>query len=492
MINTLVLLTKGYFDFQCQLISETKLLVLCFELEPTLNLKQIIFEFFLLEKTHYSSILIFVPEITPRVEYTFDLIFQNILGIGLIFTTKKDEFLQSELPKINYSQTNLFSGLFLKAHSLLFQKTISVQEIEVVEYQQTQLFFPTSEDSFLPFDPFACAFYMVSRYEEYLSESTDEHELFTDTENIVVRHGLNQKPIVDTMAYLVAEKISVQFPEFKIRKRTFQFVTIIDIDNAWAFKNKSIFVSFGAILKAVFHGRCDELKQRLIVFLGLRKDPYDNYKYILETYKGLLNNILFFILMGDRDQFVKSISHKNKNFRQLITNISSVCEVGIHPSYTSNNKPWLFETEKERLEDIIRKPVKKSRQHLLKLKLPQTYQQMMKAGISDDYTMGFASLAGFRAGTCTAYFFFDLSRNKKTELLIHPFQLMDVTLKNYLHLDTDEACQMIGELMLEVKKVNGTFISLWHNESLKDSGKWLGWRKVFEQILETGLKYTND
>ena len=46
---------------------------------------------------------------------------------------------------------------------------------------------------------------------------------------------------------------------------------------------------------------------------------------------------------------------------------------------------------------------------------------------------------------------------------------------------------MIEELMLEVKKVNGTFISVWHKESLKDSGQWLGWRNVFEQILKKGL-----
>ena len=355
-----------------------------------------------------------------------------------------------------------------------------------------QLFFPTSGDSFLPFDPFASAFYIVSRYEEYLSESTDEHERFTDSENILVRHNLHLKPIVDMMAYWVAEQVSGHFPNFKIPRRTFQFVTSIDIDNAWAFKNKSPMISFGAILKAVFQKRWDELKQRFVVFLGLREDPYDTYKYILETYKGLLHHVIFFILLGNRDQYDKNISFKNKRFRQLIADLSSVCEVGIHPSYASNSKPWLFETEKERLEDIILKPVTKSRQHFLKLKLPQTYQQLIKLGISEDYTMGFASLAGFRAGICTPFYFFDLSRNKATKLLIQPFQVMDVTLKNYLQMEAEEASQLIEELMMEVKKVNGTFISLWHNESLKDSGQWLGWRKIFEQILKTGLKYSNE
>ena len=445
-----------------------------------------------MEKTNDSTLLIYSPVITPRVEYSFDLIFKNILGIELIFTTSSEEFLQSVLPKINYSPINLFSGLFLKSHLLLFEKTISVFEIEVIDYQEMELFFPTSGDSFLPFDPFASTFYIVSRYEEYLSESTDEHERFTDSENILVRHNLHQKPIVDMMAYWIAGLISGQYPGFKIRRRNFQFITSIDIDNAWAFKNKSPMISFGAIMKAISHGNWDELKQRLIVFLGLQKDPYDTFKYILETYKGLLHHLLFFILIGNRDQFDKNISFKNKRFRQLIANLSSACEVGIHPSYASNSKPWLFETEKERLEEIMMKPVTKSRQHFLKLKLPQTYQQLLKLGISEDYTMGFASLAGFRAGTCTGFYFFDLSRNRRTKLLIQPFQTMDVTLRNYLQMEPEEAWRLIEELMGEVKKVNGTFISLWHNESLKDSGHWLGWRKVFEQILETGLKYSNE
>jgi hypothetical protein len=70
--------------------------------------------------------------------------------------------------------------------------------------------------------------------------------------------------------------------------------------------------------------------------------------------------------------------------------------------------------------------------------------------------------------------------------------VMDVTLKNYLEMSPEQAWHLIEKLMSEVKKVNGTFVSLWHNESLKDSGQWFGWRKVFEQILETGLKYEHE
>jgi hypothetical protein len=444
------------------------------------------------ETTENSTILIFVPEATSRMEYIFEFIFGNILGVEYRFTTQNKEFQESELPKINYSGTSLSSGLFMKAHAILFEKDLEKQEIQEVRFQDDRLFFPSSEDSFLPFDPFACSFYLITRYEEYQLEHADEHERFTDSDNLLAILGTHQKPVVDQMAYWIAERITGQYPYFTIRNRSFQFYTTIDIDNAWAYKNKSYLVSIGAFLKALLTGQWREVKQRLIVALGIQTDPYDTYSFILSTYQGITDHLKFFFLMGDRNRFDKNISHKNKAFRQLITDLASICVVGIHPSYVSNKKIWLFQKEKERLENIIKRPVTLSRQHYLKLRFPKTYSNLLKSDITNDFTMGFAALVGFRAGTCTPFPFFDLTRNECTELTIHPFQVMDVTLKNYLHLDPEEAGQLIDELMREVKKVNGTFVSLWHNESLKDSGHWSGWRRVFEKLHQNGLKLQNE
>ncbi len=439
-----------------------------------------------------TAVLIFVPEITPRITFILEFIFQTILGIEVSYTSDSGEFVLSGLPKINYSQNNISSGLFLKAHTILFEKGIARQDLVEVNYQEQRLFFPSSEDSFLPFDPFACSFYLLTRYEEYLPGPKDEHERFPDSENILVRQGLNHTPIVDRMAYWIADKLSEEFPVFKVAQRTFRFQTTIDIDNAWAYKNKNIGIWMGAAFKTVLCGHWKELTNRVAVRFGLKKDPYDTYDSILETYKGCPDRLQFFILLGDRNTYDKNISYKNKVFRQLIVNLSAVCKVGIHPSYASNTYPGMMKTETERLEEIIQKPVTQSRQHFLKLKFPETYHTILNSGITDDYTMGFAGLVGFRAGTCTAFPFFDLSSNQRTELMIHPFQVMDVALKNYMCMSPKKAWQVIEEIMLEVKKVKGTFIGLWHNESLSDSGSWQGWQKVFEQMTETGLKLEHE
>jgi len=43
--------------------------------------------------------------------------------------------------------------------------------------------------------------------------------------------------------------------------------------------------------------------------------------------------------------------------------------------------------------------------------------------------------------------------------------------------------ETIKKLIEEVKKVDGTFSSLWHNESLSDEQRWKGWRRVYEELL---------
>jgi hypothetical protein len=61
---------------------------------------------------------------------------------------------------------------------------------------------------------------------------------------------------------------------------------------------------------------------------------------------------------------------------------------------------------------------------------------------------------------------------------------MDTTLQQYLSLSPEQAKQRIDRLIAEVKAVEGTFVSLWHNSSLHDTGDWTGWRDVYEHLIE--------
>jgi hypothetical protein len=111
-------------------------------------------------------------------------------------------------------------------------------------------------------------------------------------------------------------------------------------------------------------------------------------------------------------------------------------------------------------------------------------------GITDDFSMGYPSVSGFRASIAMPYKFFDLKKNDITSLTIHPVSVMDVTLRDHNHLDPDQALEKIKSLINTVKTVRGKFIPIWHNESLSEYGRWQGWRRVYEEMLRYAVSQT--
>ncbi len=164
--------------------------------------------------------------------------------------------------------------------------------------------------------------------------------------------------------------------------------------------------------------------------------------------------------------------------------MSDFAKIGIHPSYSSNSNHSKLLKEIKRLETITKKEVTKSRQHFLKLTLPETYNHLCDLGIADDYTMGYASVVGFRASICTPFTFYNLDLETVLPLKVHPFAVMDATLLYYMKLNTEEAMKKISDLIEEVKKVDGTFISLWHNDTFSDYKQWLGWKDVYKNMIK--------
>ena len=102
--------------------------------------------------------------------------------------------------------------------------------------------------------------------------------------------------------------------------------------------------------------------------------------------------------------------------------------------------------------------------------------------------MGYASQVGFRAGTSLPFYFYDLDMEVQTQLMLHPFAVMDGTLNEYMELPVDDAQYLIKEIMDRVREVNGTFISLWHNETVSDNRHWQNWKQVFEYTIKEGTK----
>jgi hypothetical protein len=193
--------------------------------------------------------------------------------------------------------------------------------------------------------------------------------------------------------------------------------------------------------------------------------------------------LISFFLTAGYGKYDKGIDPSLEEFKKIVNDVSFFSFIGIHPSWESNKKSGLFGQELNTLSCIAGKSIIRSRQHYLILEFPRTYQQLSAMGINEDYSMGYPSQTGFRAGTCTPFHFYDLQKEAETSLVIYPFQVMDRTLKDYMKLKPAQAIHKINEIIGEVRAVNGTFISIWHNDTFSDAGEWIGWLEVYENLL---------
>lgn len=191
--------------------------------------------------------------------------------------------------------------------------------------------------------------------------------------------------------------------------------------------------------------------------------------------------MIFFWLMADYDEFDKNNPVNNPAFQAKIREISSWAEFGIHPSYASNSNLNKLKIEIERLSKVLGKPIEKSRQHYLKLKFPETYKNLLANVIKEDHTMAYADETGFRAGTCTPFYWFDLEANQATDLKVVPFCAMDVSMLNYLKWSKEESIQELIRLKKEIQKVNGQMVLLFHNSNFH--GQWEGWEEVMNSVF---------
>ncbi|HKR05266.1 MAG TPA: polysaccharide deacetylase family protein [Bacteroidia bacterium] len=436
-------------------------------------------------------LLIYSPSITPRLKYTFDLIFHELLGVKFTLTTNKEEFISGTGPRLNYSDHPFGSELFFYASRLLFEKGIEDQNLAVFDWNPdgngtggTKAFFATHPKYIFPFDPFAASFYLVSRYEEYLPHIRDEHDRYDTRESLAYQKNFLDKPLVNIWAIKIKEELQKKFPELVFAQRKYKYISTIDIDNAYAFLEKGIMRTAGAYARSLVNLDFEDFTERTKVLLGAEKDPYDTFDYQLELQKKHKFKTIYFILLGEYGMNDKNVPADSKKLRSLIKSLADYSEVGIHPSYGSNKNKGNFKKEVNVLNKILKREVTKSRQHFLILKLPSTYRQLIDLDITDDYTMGYALQVGFRASICSTFYFYDLDMEQTTSLRIHPFAVMDATLKYYMKVPPHEAMNYIRPLIEEVKAVNGTFISLWHNESLSENRLWAGWKSVYEQMTE--------
>ena len=421
-------------------------------------------------------ILVFAEHITERLRYTFDFVFAT-RGIPIELTNDPFKFSTSSFLKINYSQLEFSDSILFESATVLFDEVLFPYLIEKSRFDSVEcLAFDRISD------PFASIFYVLTRMEEYTHGNRDVHDRFEAKNSILFKNNWLETAICDRWAESILHFIEHQAGKtFQKANNEVVCIPTFDIDNVRAFEWKPFHRRFLATFRDVLKRDHDRIAMRKKVKAG-KKDPYDTFSKINEIGLRFPTTKVFWLL-GDYAPFDKNVRYFDTRHQAQIQGVASSVEVGLHPSYRSNISSLILQKEKQRLEDILSKSISITRQHFLKLKLPETYQTLEKFGFQQDFTMGFADQIGFRCGTARPHFFFDLSKNRMTTLQIQPFVYMDGTLHEYMKLSLEESKRKIDLLVEEIQKYGGNFCFIWHNETIGDFGKWKGWSSILDYTL---------
>jgi len=425
-------------------------------------------------------LLIFTQKATPRLTYVFKHVFTRILGIEIGFTSTIEEFVAYNEAKISYGKQPMGNELFFQSEGLLVQQGIESVDITVKEWEDTSCFFAVSSRSALPYDIFAASFYLLSRYEEYLPHVKDELSRYPASESLGYKHEFLQQPVVDIWAYKLISVLQEVFPSIVLPKKKMEVHSVIEASQPYAFSHKGLFRNVLGYVSDFLKFRMRSVLKRSKVILGLRKDPYNTFNWIIAATKASTAKVTIFFMLGDALVFSEGLSQHRKKFRSLMKFVSDYQELGLLFSPNALHEYESLKTEKKQLEEITNRTLLSTMNAQFLVNLPDVPRHLIELEVQRDFTMAYRNAIGFRAGTCTPFLFYDLDFEIKTPLEIQPIATATMAMNG---LEETEIERAVNSLYNEVKKVRGTFTIRFSNRDFADGPQGRMWRRIFSEKL---------
>ncbi len=426
-------------------------------------------------------LLIYTQKVTPRIVYIFKHLCTHILGIPINFTSKIEEFIAHDGPKLSYGKQALGNEFFIQNVDLLLEQGFSEIEIKVQPWDDTIGFFALAESSDLPFDIFAASFYLLSRYEEYLPHVKDEFGRFPASESIAFQENFLHKPIVDIWAYKFQEILMERFPQLEHKKRAYHNSTIITSENTFIFKNKGFLRSFVGLLSDLVQFNIGKVLDRLQVWIRIKSDPNDTFEDLISIIREDKIETLFMFQLSDFSRHDRNISHNRIPHRAVIKSVADYSKVGLLMGYYAMEDIRILRKEKLRLEDIVHSSVEHAMNHQYNLRLPDQYNNLIELEIHNDYSMGYPDKLGFRAGTSTSYLFYDINMEVTTPLKVHPYAFNSNVVAK---MTRNKLKEDLRRIILETKEVQGTLRSVFSNHDFSQYADSNSYYSVLNQIHE--------
>ena len=335
-------------------------------------------------------------------------------------------------------------------------------------------------------DIIATTFFMLSRWEEIVSPTRDQHDRFPGYASVAFRHGFLDRPLVDEYALILRSWIKKILPQWVPLPQQFTVKLSHDIDNLREFplKWRTLLSIGGDLLKrhsiqlAWYHS-----SSMLLELLNPKRSRYFYNIQLLANLSisyGLESTFNF--MTADPGPFDNRYNIFSPSIKKCINELRKQgLYIGFHPGYSTYNNPTLLAIEKARMDKVLGDIQYGGRQHYLRFKVPDTWRYLEQVGLSYDSSMGYADHEGFRCGTCHPFHPFDIQQDRVLCLLEWPLIVQDTTLQTYRKLTPQQAKIQILTLAQRCLRAGGVFTFLWHNSSL--NGPWLKWGDMYKEVL---------
>ncbi|MFZ4057333.1 MAG: polysaccharide deacetylase family protein [Ferruginibacter sp.] len=424
-----------------------------------------------------KEVIIFSEQISPRLQYVCTVLLTQLLQTEVLFTENEIQFIEAGGVKINYSRRSISTHSFqIIPQGLLFETGIKDQHPECFNWNDFPAFFRTNGAD-IPFDILSASFYLISRYEEYLPHTKDMYGRYAHENSIAFQQDFLHVPLVNIWVSFWKDMLIQKFPSYQPQLPVFSYLNSFDIDIAWSYKHKGILRNLGGFIKR-------PSIERIKVLLGLQSDPFDVYAALNQLHQQYLQQPVYFFLVGKSNgKYDKQVLPSKNAMQDLIRAHAKKYVVGLHPSWKSGDDTALLLEEKQVLEKIIGKSISASRQHYIRFNLPDDFERLCDSGITDEYSMGYGSINGFRASIASSYAWYNLNTETITNLQLHPFCFMEANAIFEQKLSVQEAAVELQHYETVCRKYNGKLITVWHNNFISSKGGFDGWLKVYESLL---------
>ena len=326
-------------------------------------------------------------------------------------------------------------------------------------------------------DLIASAFFMLTRWEETISEDRDEHDRFPDSSALSVREQFHERPVVNEYIEFFRSLLSHWNDTAIAYNRHYEPLITHDVDEitrAFPFFKQLRILGADLIRRHSIKEFFRSLKKGFQVAVDPKNDDswtFERFMKVSEQY-NLTSRFYFIPGKKGEEDFRYPINHPH-----TLKAIQSIHKrnhiVGIHPSYRVKNEQSYFSEEKQRLENASNQKIVEGRHHYLRINLPYTLRFWEQDQMKFDSSIGYTKHIGFRAGICYPYPFFDILERKQLQLIERPLILMDVALFHQTK-QVETMKSKLKTLTHQVRKYEGELVFLWHNNNIHHPH----WRKI--------------